>query len=56
MRDFNKPQEQKLVLYFSSQLLIFKLIYHTADQTTTPELLREARREEHLDVVEMAQI
>lgn len=53
MRAFNKLQEEKLVLYSNSQQLIFRLIYHTAGQTTTAEL---ALRGGHLDVVDMAPI
>lgn len=53
MRVFNELQEQKLVLYSNFQQLISRLIYHTADQTTTAEL---ALGGGHLDVVEMAPV
>lgn len=53
MRVFNKLQEQKLVLYFNFQRLIFRLVSHTADQTTTAEL---ALGGGHLDVAEMAPV
>jgi len=53
MTVFNKLQEQKPVLYFNSQQLICRLIYHTADQTTNAEL---ALRGGCLEVVEMAPI
>lgn len=53
MRVFNKLQEQKLVLYFSSQQLIFRLIYHAADQASATE---SALRGGHVDAVEMAPI
>ena len=45
--------EQKLVLYFNSQQQIFRLIYHTADQTTTAKLVLMGG---DLHAVEMAPI
>lgn len=49
----NKLQELKLALYFNSQQLIFRLLYHTAEQTTSAEFARSGG---HLDVLEMTPV